>query len=375
VLCHTIGLIDEGRIALLGQWLDLLGPEMATSHPSAVVAAAWHAVGTTDPTRISRAFSAGDRLSHQGPLADGSPSLEVAMAAVRAIVAAEGTAGVLRDTEIVRAAGGPRTNPWWGFATALQGSVASFSGDNELARRLLVAGIAECGGSVSFEAGFLGVLALVEVDDGDLAGAERHVERAMALCEDHNLEGVVLDIPAYAAAALVAARRGRAEEARTASLRTRRLLVRLGDLSPRSALRGYVALAQAELALGAHVAAREMVAEADRARRMEGECAHLNDQLDRLADALDAAATPLGLAVTPITAAELRVLTYLPTHLTLQEIADATHLSRNTVKSHAVAIYRKLDASSRAEAVAAAREGGLLEAMGATERDHVTRIG
>jgi LuxR family maltose regulon positive regulatory protein len=36
-------------------------------------------------------------------------------------------------------------------------------------------------------------------------------------------------------------------------------------------------------------------------------------------------------------------------------------LSRNTIKSQAVSIYRKLDASSRNQAVARSRELGLLE--------------
>ena len=62
-----------------------------------------------------------------------------------------------------------------------------------------------------------------------------------------------------------------------------------------------------------------------------------------------------------LTAAELRVLRYLPTHLSLREIAEEFVVSTNTVKSQAQAIYRKLGASSRAEAVATARAAGLLD--------------
>lgn len=64
--------------------------------------------------------------------------------------------------------------------------------------------------------------------------------------------------------------------------------------------------------------------------------------------------------VQPLTAAELRVLALLPTHLSLQEIADRLIISRNTAKTHAVAIYRKLGVSSRGGAVDAARRCGLL---------------
>ena len=62
-----------------------------------------------------------------------------------------------------------------------------------------------------------------------------------------------------------------------------------------------------------------------------------------------------------LTTAELRTLQYLPTHLSLREIGDRLYVSRNTVKTHTVAIYRKLGSSSRSEAVERARGLGLLE--------------
>ena len=64
---------------------------------------------------------------------------------------------------------------------------------------------------------------------------------------------------------------------------------------------------------------------------------------------------------TSLTMAELRVLRFLPSHLSFREIAVRLHVSANTVKSQAHAIYRKLDASSRSEAVARARDVGLVD--------------
>jgi LuxR family maltose regulon positive regulatory protein len=58
--------------------------------------------------------------------------------------------------------------------------------------------------------------------------------------------------------------------------------------------------------------------------------------------------------------AEMRVLQLLPTHLTLGQIGEELHTSRNTVKAHVAAIYRKLHCSDRAEAVATGRDLGLL---------------
>ena len=62
-----------------------------------------------------------------------------------------------------------------------------------------------------------------------------------------------------------------------------------------------------------------------------------------------------------LTGAELRLLPYLATYLTFPEIASRLFISRNTVKTEAVSIYRKLTASSRSEAVERAVEVGLLE--------------
>ena len=62
-----------------------------------------------------------------------------------------------------------------------------------------------------------------------------------------------------------------------------------------------------------------------------------------------------------LTAAELRLLPLLSTHLSFPEIAGELFLSRCTVKSQAMSIYHKLGASSRGQAVARSRELGLLE--------------
>ena len=72
---------------------------------------------------------------------------------------------------------------------------------------------------------------------------------------------------------------------------------------------------------------------------------------------------PLGfaaLAASALTAAELRLLPMLSTHLSLPEIAEEMFLSRHTVKSQAASIYRKLGACSRNQAVTQSRNLGLL---------------
>ena len=60
-------------------------------------------------------------------------------------------------------------------------------------------------------------------------------------------------------------------------------------------------------------------------------------------------------------AAELAVLRCLAAGLSRREIGARLYISLNTVKTHARELYRKLDATSRADAVARAEALGLLD--------------
>jgi LuxR family maltose regulon positive regulatory protein len=75
---------------------------------------------------------------------------------------------------------------------------------------------------------------------------------------------------------------------------------------------------------------------------------------------LHGAARPEGRIVEPITERESDVLRYLPSLLTMNEIARELSVSPNTVKSHLRNIYRKLAVGTRRAAVHRARKLGLL---------------
>ena len=60
-----------------------------------------------------------------------------------------------------------------------------------------------------------------------------------------------------------------------------------------------------------------------------------------------------------LTPAELRLVAFLPTHLSLQDIADRLHLARPTVKTHVASIYGKLGVTGRSDAVEIIEQAGL----------------
>jgi LuxR family maltose regulon positive regulatory protein len=88
--------------------------------------------------------------------------------------------------------------------------------------------------------------------------------------------------------------------------------------------------------------------------------------LTRLVDALEqelgtgrSTRSP-ALSSEPLTDAELRVLRLLPSDLSYREIAQHLYVSLNTCRTHARRVRRKLGVTTRVEAVAKARELGLL---------------
>jgi len=71
-------------------------------------------------------------------------------------------------------------------------------------------------------------------------------------------------------------------------------------------------------------------------------------------------------SVTALTPREQTIVELLPTHLSYGQIGNELYVSVNTVKSNVKSIYRKLGVSTRYEAVATARELGLINGDGSS---------
>jgi LuxR family transcriptional regulator, maltose regulon positive regulatory protein len=65
--------------------------------------------------------------------------------------------------------------------------------------------------------------------------------------------------------------------------------------------------------------------------------------------------------VSTLTAVELRLLPYLPTHLSFREIGRGSTSRPHTVKSQTISVYRKLGVTSHSEAIEHAQQLGLLD--------------
>jgi LuxR family maltose regulon positive regulatory protein len=151
------------------------------------------------------------------------------------------------------------------------------------------------------------------------------------------------------------------DEAHLDAVRARTLLGAVGDAAPWFEAEACVALARAELRLSDSAAARALLAQASRALRRVPETLAVQTWIDDAWGRADTFAEAAVAGPSTLTTAELRVLRFLPSHLSFREVAERLHVSANTVKTQAHAVYRKLDASSRSEAVRRARDVGLVD--------------
>jgi LuxR family maltose regulon positive regulatory protein len=85
------------------------------------------------------------------------------------------------------------------------------------------------------------------------------------------------------------------------------------------------------------------------------------DDARSLTEEVEAMPAPAAGTATGLTAAELRLLPFLATHLSFREIGEQLFVSRNTIKTQAVSTYRKLGVCSRRDAIETAVSLGLIE--------------
>jgi len=209
--------------------------------------------------------------------------------------------------------------------------------------------------------------AQLRLNSGDWAGAEDLIERAEELRELWRFDDFVAVLFVHAISARIAIQRGDFDRGRESLVRAQLVRPLANHAAPSLSVDALLNLSRAYLAISDPAGAQLALREAEAIVRRRPSLGILTSQLVEVRALLaDATATLIGSSA--LTSAELRVLPFLPTYLSFQEIAERLMISRNTVKTHAMSIYGKLWASSRGEAVGRAVEMGLLEPYPALSR-------
>jgi LuxR family maltose regulon positive regulatory protein len=192
----------------------------------------------------------------------------------------------------------------------------------------------------------------------DLEGAEALAGAALAIAAERGLEEHPPTEQAHVAAGIVALARGAVELAEERFERAVTLARRGGDRVEIAHALLWLGMARVRLGDGGHTAlarARDVLG----GRAVVGLDASFNALTRELGEPIPPHASGARTGE-PLSDAELRVLRLLPNDLTYRQIASQLYLSLNTVRTHAGRIRRKLEASTRDEAVSRARERGLL---------------
>jgi len=353
----------DGRKETLEEWLGWFAERDLARYPALAVYAAWLAALAAQPAEAERLLAIADGATSSIPLSDGSATVEPWVAALRAHMMPRGIDQALDDASLALrdlakdSIFVPTTLVARGVAHALRGETSLAMADltEVLQRAPTLDAIEE---SVLAEA----QLALLAARGADWSEAQQRAQGAIGLIERNGLDDYTSSALAYAAAARVAHHEGRLVDARAALTRAHRLRPMLDHSIPWVTIEVGLELTRVHLALTDVAAARTILGETERVLELRPKMGFPVDDARELRDQLSATSGPLGAWAMSLTAAELRLLPYLATHLTIPEIATRLFLSRNTVKTEAVSVYRKLTASSRSEAIARAIEVGLLEA-------------
>ena len=205
----------------------------------------------------------------------------------------------------------------------------------------------------------LGERAALAIGRGAWVEAEELVERAARVIRRARMEAYPTSAFVYGIAARVALHRGEPERAQELLTQAQPLRPRLTYALPHLAVQTRLELALAYQTIADAGGARTMLREIDALLRRRPDLGTLTAQVEALRSSLKTMRSEAPGAST-LTTAELRVIPYLGTHLTFREIGERLFISQHTVKSHAIAIYRKLNVTSRNGAVERARELGLL---------------
>jgi LuxR family maltose regulon positive regulatory protein len=207
----------------------------------------------------------------------------------------------------------------------------------------------------------LSQLAMITVEEGDWDRGADLIARATQQTERQGLSSYPTSALTFAVSADVRSHAGHVDEGKRHARRAAHLLTRFGDFIPWYEAETRIMLARATLRLADVGAARMLLAEASQLARRVPDAVVFEGWLDETWGLVDSVATAALAGPATLTMAELRILRFLPTHLSFREIGARLHVSTNTVKTQAHAVYRKLNVSSRSQAVSRAADIGLLD--------------
>ncbi|MDN5696777.1 MAG: LuxR C-terminal-related transcriptional regulator [Rubrobacter sp.] len=362
IVRNWLGFLHEGRTGTLLSWLSSMPEAAVREYAPLALVNAWLSAFKGDFAAFRRWTSVAENGSYEGPLPDGTASLESGVAVLRASYPFDGIQqGVDAGRRALELEPAP-DSPWASLVRAARGYSLYWSGQTEDSRLLLKESLRLSEVSPTLPVTKIiatSYLSLIEAEDGSSARAERLARQALDQTSDHGLDDTHLAGTPHVTLGMVLASSGRPEEA-VAEFERGIELVRPVGRNP-AYPHALLASVPARLSLGDREGAWDAFDKACfLAEEYDNPAPLLTSMLNRIERKLRSKSRRIepGQDLSEI---EREVLGLLGHGLGRKEIADSLYLSVNTVKSHLRSIYRKLGVSSREAATEQARNRGLLQ--------------
>ena len=360
VTARTLVAYGGGRLETVDRWFQWFDDhDLIDRYPSVAVLGAVLRAVMGQSAAAERWAAVAERASATETLPDGS-SLESWQAQLRAFLCRQGVGQMRRDAAIARNGFAPGSQ-WRASALALEGISWLLDGEPERADPILAQAV-EVGldtQALPTTAAALAERAIVAIGREDWTDAETMAEQGLAILQDGHLDDYGPGAIVHALVARTAAHRGDVSQARESLGQAARLRPQLTYAVPFLAVQTLVELARAYLALADPAGARVVLREASAILRLRPDLGSLPREADELSSTINTLRVG-SVGASSLTAAELRLVPLLSTHLSFREIGERLYVSRHTVKTQAISIYRKLGVSSRSEAIDRVLEIGLL---------------
>ncbi len=348
-----------GRVETVLRWMEWLRDRTSAEHYGAIAvhgSLIFALLG--QPIEAERWAAAAERASPAGTIPDGS-TMEGTLAYLRAILCRAGIDEMRRDARIGWDGLSP-ASPYRATMLYTEGISYLLQGDPDRADPILAHAFdtAASVGALPLAALILGERCIVAAGRDDWPEITSLAQRAVAIVEDGRFEDYWTSAIVYAWAARATLHRGDISKARYYAGRAARLRPLLTYALPVVSVQALLELARAYIALGDPGGAGAVLRQVHDILQQRPDLGVLPQLAEELQSKL-ATTKAAGLGASSLTAAELRLLPLLSTHLSFREIGERLYVSSHTVKTQAYSVYRKLGVSSRSHAVARMHELGL----------------
>jgi LuxR family transcriptional regulator, maltose regulon positive regulatory protein len=351
---------DAGLGTTVRSWLRALEATAADDNMPAAVTAAWMAALSGEQEEMNRRLAQLSRLPQNVSLPDGTKSVESAAALIRGLFGFDGPLDMLVSAQRAAELETNGNSPWYATANTALGHANYVVGDLNTAAAVLPKAAYSETAPALVRILALSALSLTQAELGYHDRSRTSAEESMAVIESRSLQALPSVALAFTALGQSQAVSGHLDKAMATLEHGLNLRRKLPGLSPWPSIHHFLVMGRVAIRAGEIPLARHLLDEAAVMMRQ------YRDGMAPMTARLEAAQQSLRESESgapqnePLTAREIDVLRRLAGSLSLGEIASELYLSPNTIKTHTSALYRKLGARSRSEAVKIGRQRQLI---------------